>query len=705
MIFQHHRFAIWNINQHPYKHRASEFGYTNAAFGGTVLTVKGALDWIIKVLYPNQKAAVATVADLPMTGNTLNDYRVVLDDGDGNQAGYRWEQREGDANAQWYKIYDFDWSTDSILASFQNLTQDMYVHKRGRDDVDAAGDFLTGDLAGQSIYGGASANTHLTLYANAGDGVGPQTGFVQFGDNVRPLEDSIWTLGTDSYRWADFFTDAAKIATMSISSGSIIDSTGEIDFGGSDLTTLGDIITGTLSLSSGYIVDTSGEIDFIGTDLSGIGSITGESITALTSPSALFSGTTIGSITIANGSIYDVLGEIDFNGNDLVGIESLEAEDIFADEVLVGGVGISSSAIYADEVDSDLDISANGIGAVNILSHMHTLDQDILGSVSIDGDLKVDNLYFDGNTITSTDEDGNIILSPHGAGLLSSSASILPTIDDTLSLGGETHRWEDLYLSGAIHDGTLALPVGTLMSLRDINDGVTDGMTIFWDAALGKWVPSIPDDEIVHGDIAGLDQDDHLQYALLEGRQGGQTFIGGNGSGDNLVLGSTAHETKGSVIIQDTVLPGTDAALDLGFSGTRWRDLYMSGQGIGFRAQNIADTASLPAASAFNAGRLTYVAGGQDLFVDVGGSWKQVSMDTVFIEDDENWDGSTLEHTYDVSSDVTNARRLLWQFCDNSDDHAVIVGARITKPTATTVKVEFEIPPTAGTYTLVGVGR
>lgn len=54
-----------------------------------------------------------------------------------------------------------------------------------------------------------------------------------------------------------------------------------------------------------------------------------------------------------------------------------------------------------------------------------------------------------------------------------------------------------------------------------------------------------------HGDIRGLSDDDHTQYALLTGRSGGQTLIGGIDSGDDLTLESTSNATKGQLILKD----------------------------------------------------------------------------------------------------------------------------------------------------------
>lgn len=56
-----------------------------------------------------------------------------------------------------------------------------------------------------------------------------------------------------------------------------------------------------------------------------------------------------------------------------------------------------------------------------------------------------------------------------------------------------------------------------------------------------------------HGSLAGLTDDDHTQYFLLAGRSGGQTAIGGTGSGDDLLFESTSHATKGIIALGPTV--------------------------------------------------------------------------------------------------------------------------------------------------------
>lgn len=50
-----------------------------------------------------------------------------------------------------------------------------------------------------------------------------------------------------------------------------------------------------------------------------------------------------------------------------------------------------------------------------------------------------------------------------------------------------------------------------------------------------------------HGSISGLNDDDHSQYALLAGRSGGQSLVGGSASANDLSLSSTSNATKGKI--------------------------------------------------------------------------------------------------------------------------------------------------------------
>ena len=63
-----------------------------------------------------------------------------------------------------------------------------------------------------------------------------------------------------------------------------------------------------------------------------------------------------------------------------------------------------------------------------------------------------------------------------------------------------------------------------------------------------------------HGTLAGLTDDDHVAYALLAGRSGGQTLYGGTASGNALNLYATSHADGGTVNLNSVTIAGTSPA-------------------------------------------------------------------------------------------------------------------------------------------------
>lgn len=70
--------------------------------------------------------------------------------------------------------------------------------------------------------------------------------------------------------------------------------------------------------------------------------------------------------------------------------------------------------------------------------------------------------------------------------------------------------------------------------------------------------------QIDHGGVGGLTDDDHTQYALLAGRAGGYTLIGGTGVGDNLGLSSTSNVTKGKITFGTSAYDEVNNRLGIG---------------------------------------------------------------------------------------------------------------------------------------------
>lgn len=714
MIFEHNRFEIWNIGQHPYKHSLAEFAYSNPALPG-VTNVNAAVNWILAVLYPQTKPSVATPAALPLTGNLINDYRVVQNDGDGKAASYRWEQREGETTPSWHKVFDMDWGSDSILAAFQSRTQDLYVFRRGYDELDNAGLAIAGLYAGQVVTGGLAANSNLTLRANAGDGVGPRTGFVQVDDQFRPTVDNLFDIGTSTFKFKTIYlSTSALVSTMTLSSGSILDTTGAITFGLSNLTTTGNISgaiitgsaslkTGTMTITGGNIADTTGALSFNSLNLTTLGTIT----------AAI--GSKLADIAFANGSITSLSATITFGANNLLTTGTLGAGVTTVTQLSAANLRLAGNTLSALNLNGNLILSANGTGIIDLQNPVTSLGITATGVVSVTGQLNIDNLRLDGNVISSTNLNGNITLTPNGTGVIETSASIIPTVSNTFSLGSTPFNFKDLFLAGVISNGTNSISTATLLTLRSISFRnsaetlpVQNGDALFYDSVSGKWLANHPDTEILHSEISGLVTGDagHTQFAMLAGRSGGQTLQGGTLASNNLVLESTSNVTKGNVITKDTFLPftapsfsGTWSGLDLGSATFGFRDLYTRGELKGARLENFTE-ALLPASSGQNIGRVVWATDTKKAYVDTGAVFQvlgvaKFSSDLVF-------NGTDLTKDTTVSATIVDARKAIWQLRDNANDFEIIF-VKITTPSATVVRITTTTALPAGSYRLIGL--
>lgn len=715
--FEHSRFEIYSAAQHPYKHPISDFAYNNPALGDEVTNLESALDYVFAVLYPQSKAAVANQAALPLVGNTINDMRVVSDDGDGKAASYRWEQREGEVSASWHKIYDVDFGTDSILQAWQLKTQDLYVVRYGYDDRDASGNVIATDLAGQSIYGGASANTNLTLFANSGDGTGAATGFIQFGDQLRPLVNNTYDLGTTARKFKDgWFAGLLHTGTLLLGAGSITDSSGAISFDNENLSTTGQITVGTLILAAGSITDTSGTISFDNENLTTTGTVTGHHFVGTSAASSFASGTTIGNLTLSNGSISDSGGSISFGSNNLSTTGNISAT---SGQVNGGNLRLSTNILASTNANGDINVTPNGTGKVNLTKDATTKNLDATGSITAtvdisatSGNVNGGNLRISGNTLASTNSNGNINLTPNGSGILVWTNTLRPSVDNTYDVGATAQRVASLYLGTKISDGTNQILSGEILSLRNNlfrdaarTQAAQTGDALFYNAASGTWLASVPDTEIDHGTLSGLGDDDHTQYLLLAGRSGGQSVNGGTGASDNLTLDSTSNGTKGKILVKSVPAAFTDASFavtwsgtDLGASANRFRHVYTAGEHFGFRVENVG---SLPSASASSPGRLVFLTTDNHVYVDSGTTLLKVG-DTNRFQTDTSWNGTDVTKTVTVTTANMDARNALWGLFDNSNDYDQVY-ATIKKTGATTVVISVGSALPAGSYRLIGL--
>lgn len=93
---------------------------------------------------------------------------------------------------------------------------------------------------------------------------------------------------------------------------------------------------------------------------------------------------------------------------------------------------------------------------------------------------------------------------------------------------------------------------------------VTDSSTVDFTLSGQDITATVLPAGVDHGGLAGLSDDDHTQYALLAGRSGGQTLIGGTASGNDLTLQSTSNATKGSILFGNSAYDEVNNRLGIG---------------------------------------------------------------------------------------------------------------------------------------------
>ena len=370
-------------------------------------------------------------------------------------------------------------------------------------------------------------------------------------------------------------------------------------------------------------------------------------------------------------------------------------------------MSVGNLLIDADTFSSQLPlgtITFTAGGGFEFTNAITCVGVSATGTVSVTGQLNADNLRLDGNTLSATNANGSITISPLGTGTINVGSSVLPGTSASYALGDSTHLFTKLWLSSAIGDATNEITIATLLSLRDINTGVASGMSLFYDGS--KWVASAPDTEIDHGTINGLLDDDHTQYMLLAGRAGGQDLIGGTAASNNLTINSTSHATKGSILVKSNFKPFTNASYSGGWSGTDiggssnyFNNIYSKGVHKGLRLENYTSV-TLPSASAQNTGRVVWSTDDNRLYTDTGGSWTALGAQK--FSSDTSWNGSDTTKDVTVSSSVSDARTCLWQLCDNANDYERIYTS-IKAISSSVVRITVNVALPAGSYRLIGI--
>lgn len=148
---------------------------------------------------------------------------------------------------------------------------------------------------------------------------------------------------------------------------------------------------------------------------------------------------------------------------------------------------------------------------------------------------------------------------------------------------------DTVYGTGANTGAKLAGQITTTRKfLRQVGDGAISAAPA-WDTLLAGDIPSLAHSSLSgvtadqhhaqshsHASHTGLAADDHAQYALLAGRLGGQTLVGGSAIGDPLLLRATSGVPTSTLYLGGATVAFGTAIVDLDSDATVF-DMSASG--------------------------------------------------------------------------------------------------------------------------------
>ncbi len=272
-----------------------------------------------------------------------------------------------------------------------------------------------------------------------------------------------------------------------------------------------------------------------------------------------------------------------YGNTDLTGVWSL-AGQFNPDNLRIDGNTISST-----NSDGDIVLDPNGTGAVVVSSDLELTGNLVLtGTINITGQLNIDNLRMDGNTLSSTNTDGNVNIVPNGTGslLVVGTQTVAGQFNaDNLRLDGNTLSSTDSNgnvnvipngagifvvtgtetITGQLNADNLRLDGNTLSSTN------TDGNIILDPNGTGAVTVSGPLDLTGIGTVTGQLNVDNLR---LDGNTISSTNTGGDINITSIVDGDINFVVSGSGTVN---FPSGQSFGNLSLSGNTISSTNMNG--------------------------------------------------------------------------------------------------------------------------------
>ena len=237
-------------------------------------------------------------------------------------------------------------------------------------------------------------------------------------------------------------------------------------------------------------------------------------------------------ITVSNNAVT-ISGELATTGN--AGVASFSSNDFAvsgAGAVTIKSSGVSNAQLAGSIANAKL-ASAGQLTLGSTTLELGTTDTVIAGLTQV----TIDNVDINGNTISTTDTDGNLVLDPNGSGAVNvNSSKIINVSDPTNDSDAATKAYVDASVSGL--DVKESVRIGTTAALDTVTYSQSAGTltrsgngSINSSAGLGQSVTLVANDRVLVKDQA-------------EARQNGIYVVTTVGDGSNAFVLTRASDAN-----------------------------------------------------------------------------------------------------------------------------------------------------------------
>jgi hypothetical protein len=138
-------------------------------------------------------------------------------------------------------------------------------------------------------------------------------------------------------------------------------------------------------------------------------------------------GTTLSSVDSTKITLAE---NVDVTGTLVTSDITATGQIIITGTLQTDSILLKDNKVSSANTNDNLELEASGTGVVDIQSAMTTIGQTVTGNMDITGQLNADNIRIDANTISATNTNGGINITPDGTGTITLNGNVVAVTNE-----------------------------------------------------------------------------------------------------------------------------------------------------------------------------------------------------------------------------------------------------------------------------------